>query len=166
MPESFSLTVNGSAETVTVERGTPLLYVLRNDLGLKGSRFGCGLGLCGACMVIADGQPIFSCDTPVWAVEGQSIETIEGLAANGALHPLQEAFLEHQAGQCGYCLSGIIMHAKAVLDEKPDASREEMAQALERNLCRCGSQNRILDAIETAGARMREKAAASKGAEA
>lgn len=154
MPESFSLNVNGREETVTVERGTPLLYVLRNDLGLKGSRFGCGLGLCGACMVIADGQAIFSCDTPVWAVEGQSIQTIEGLADNGRLHPLQQAFLVHQAGQCGYCLSGVIMRAKALLVEKPKASREEIAEALDRNLCRCGAHARILDAIEEAGAAM------------
>lgn len=151
MPETFSFNVNGTKQQVSVERDTPLLSVLRNDLNLKGARFGCGDGLCGACMVIVDGRAIFSCDTPVWSVEDKQVETIEGLAKDGELHPLQSAFLEEQAGQCGYCLSGIIMCAKALFDEKPEADRKDIVTALERNLCRCGTHNRILKAIESAG---------------
>lgn len=151
MPETFSFTVNGKEQQVSVERDTALLTVLRNDLDLKGARFGCGDGLCGACMVIVDGRAIFSCDTPVWSVEDKQVETIEGLAKDGELHPLQSAFLEEQAGQCGYCLSGIIMCAKALFDENPKADRKDIVTALERNLCRCGTHNRILKAIESAG---------------
>lgn len=150
MAEAFSFTVNGEAVEVEVDRDTPLLYVLRNDLGLKGARFGCGDGLCGACSVILDGRAIYSCDTPVWAAQGHAIETIEGISSDDKLHPLQTALLDEQAGQCGYCLTGIVMRTKALLDEKPDASREDVVTALERNLCRCGSQPRILRAIEKA----------------
>ncbi len=152
MSETFSFIVNGDSVEVTVERNTPLLYALRNDLGLKGARFGCGDGLCGACMVIVDGQAIFSCDTPVWSIEGQAVETIEGLAAGGKLHPLQEAILDMQAGQCGYCLTGIIMRAKALLDQNPSCTRADIVQALDRNLCRCGAHSRIIKAIENAAA--------------
>jgi nicotinate dehydrogenase subunit A len=154
LPETFSFTVNGSKQQVSVKRDTTLLTVLRNDLNLKGARFGCGDGLCGACIVIVEDRAIFSCDTPVWAVEGKDVETIEGLAKDGALHPLQQAFLEEQAGQCGYCLTGIIMRAKALFGENPNASRQDIATALDRNLCRCGTHNRILNALEKAGAEM------------
>ena len=148
MGNAFSFRVNGRDVWVESDRDTPLLYVLRNDLGLKGTRFGCGDGLCGACSVILDGGAIFACDTPIWAVEGHDIETIESLSTDSELHPLQAALLDEQAGQCGYCLSGIVMRIKALLDENPDAAREEIVQALERNLCRCGSQPRILRAVD------------------
>lgn len=154
MPEAFSFSVNGNKVEVNVERDTPLLYVLRNDLGLKGARFGCGDGLCGACTVIVDGAHGFSCDTPVWSIEGKNIETIEGLASDGGLHALQKAFLDVQAGQCGYCLTGIIMRAKALLDDNPTPARAQIVSALERNLCRCGAHARIIKAIETAAGSM------------
>jgi nicotinate dehydrogenase subunit A len=148
--ERFSLVVNGSKVEVETERDTPLLYVLRNDLGLRGVRFGCGEGLCGCCTVIMDGHPVFSCDTPIWSAENRRIETVEGLAASGRPHPLQRAVMDEQAGQCGYCLSGIVMRAKALLDRNARPSRRDIAQALERNLCRCGAHNRIIRAIERA----------------
>lgn len=148
MSQSFSFTVNGEKATVEADRDTPLLYVLRNNLALKGTRFGCGDGLCGACSVILDGRAIFSCDTPLWAVEGHDVQTIEGLSRQGVAHPLQEAILAEQAGQCGYCLTGIVMRIKALFDENPNAKREDVVTALERNLCRCGTQPRILKAID------------------
>jgi nicotinate dehydrogenase subunit A len=152
LSERCSLVVNGSRVEVTAERDTPLLYVLRNQLGLKGARFGCGEGACGSCTVLMDGHPVFSCDTPVWSVQDRRIETIEGLAKNGDLHPLQRAVLAEQAGQCGYCLSGIVMRAKALLAQTPRPSRSQIAAALHRNLCRCGAHNRIIRAIQRAGA--------------
>jgi nicotinate dehydrogenase subunit A len=150
LAETFSFTVNGEPAQANVERATALLYVLRNDLGLKGTRFGCGDGVCGACIVIVDGQAVFSCDTPVWSIEGKNIETVEGLADGDRLHPLQRGVLDQQAGQCGYCLSGILMRAKALLDDNPSPTRGQIATALDRNLCRCGAHARILDAIEQA----------------
>ena len=147
---SLSINVNGVARDVAAEPETPLLYVLRNDLKLKGTRFGCGLGQCGACTVIVDGNAVQSCDVPVSAMAGKSITTIEGIGTAEAPHPLQRAFLEHQAGQCGYCLSGIIMSAKALLDSKPQATDADIRAALEGNLCRCGTHTRILAAIRTA----------------
>jgi nicotinate dehydrogenase subunit A len=151
---SLTINVNGVAHAVAAEAETPLLYVLRNDLGLKGARFGCGLGQCGACTVIVDGRPVQSCDVPVSAVAGKAVVTIEHLARDGRLHPLQEAFIGEQAAQCGYCLSGIIMSAKALLDANPRASDAEIRQALERHLCRCGTHQRILRAIRRAAERM------------
>ena len=147
---SLVITVNGVAREIAAEPETPLLYVLRNDLKLKGTRFGCGLGQCGACTVIADGKAVQSCDVPVSAMAGKSITTIEGIGTAEDPHPLQRAFLRHQAGQCGYCLSGIIMSAKALLDGKPAASDAEIRQALAGNLCRCGTHTRILSAIRSA----------------
>ena len=144
------LNVNGAEREVAVEPETPLLYVLRNDLKLKGTRFGCGLGQCGACTVVVDGKAVQSCDVPVSAVAGKSITTIEGIGTIESPHPLQRAFIQHQAGQCGYCLSGIIMSAKALLDAKPQASDAEIREALAGNLCRCGTHTRILAAIRTA----------------
>ena len=142
--------VNGVEREVAAEPETPLLYVLRNDLKLKGTRFGCGLGQCGACTVIVDGKAVQSCDVPVSAMTGKSITTIEGIGTAEAPHPLQRAFLQHQAGQCGYCLSGIIMSAKALLDAKPQATEADIRSALEGNLCRCGTHTRILAAIRSA----------------
>src|SRR5688500_6841281 len=128
---SLVINVNGVEHEVAAEPETPLLYVLRNDLKLKGTRFGCGLGECGAGTVIVDGKAVQSCDVPVSAMAGKSITTIEGIGTAEAPHPLQRAFIRHQAGQCGYCLSGIIMSAKALLDAKPRATEAEIRDALE-----------------------------------
>jgi len=146
----FTLNVNGAAHVVEADGETPLLYVLRNDLKLKGTRFGCGAGQCGACTVIIDGKAVQSCDLPVSAAAGKSITTIEGIGRAGALHPLQQAFVDEQAAQCGYCASGIIMAAKALLDRTPGASDAEIRVALAGNLCRCGTHQRMLKAIERA----------------
>jgi len=158
MTQTFSFTVNGRAVSVTTENEeTPLLAVLRNELGLMGTRFGCGLEQCGCCMVLIDGAPEKCCAKPVWSVAGKSITTIEGLGTAERPHPLQQAFLDEQAGQCGYCLSGIIVSAKALLERNPAPSRTEIAQALDGNICRCGSHNRIIRAVERAAATMRAK---------
>jgi nicotinate dehydrogenase subunit A len=142
--------VNGSDHAVAADPETPLLYVLRNDLKLKGARFGCGLGLCGACTVLVDGKPVQSCDFPLSAAAGKSVTTVEGLAADGKLHPLQQAFIAEQAAQCGYCVTGIIMAAKALLDVNPRPSDADIRTALKGNLCRCGTHQRILKAIKRA----------------
>jgi nicotinate dehydrogenase subunit A len=156
MAESFAFTVNGNTVNVTVSNDdTPLLDVLRNALGLMGTRFGCGLEQCGCCMVLIDGVPEKSCAKPVWSVTGKTVTTIEGLGTREEPHPLQQAFLEEQAGQCGYCLSGIIVSAKALLDRNPQPSRAEIAEALDGNICRCGTHARILRAVEKAAAQMR-----------
>jgi nicotinate dehydrogenase subunit A len=147
---SLVINVNGEAREVAADPETPLLYVLRNDLGLKGARYGCGLGLCGACTVIVDGKAVQSCDVPVSAVADKRITTIEGIGTADAPHPLQRAFIEKQAAQCGYCITGIIMSAKALLDTNPKPSDGEIREALERNLCRCGTHTRILRAIRAA----------------
>jgi nicotinate dehydrogenase subunit A len=141
------LHINGRRSEVDVDPETPLLYVLRNDLKLKGTRFGCGLGQCGACTVIIDGKAVQSCDVPVSAVTGKAITTIEGIGTLDDPHPLQRAFIAQQAAQCGYCASGIIMAAKALLDQNPTPSEDDIRAALERNLCRCGTHVRILRAI-------------------
>jgi nicotinate dehydrogenase subunit A len=150
---SMMINVNGASHTVDADAETPLLYVLRNDLKLKGARFGCGLGQCGACMVIIDGKAVTSCDMPLSAVAGKAITTIEGIGGGDRLHPLQKAFIDEQAAQCGYCVSGIIMTAKALLDATPRASDAEIKAALARNLCRCGTHQRILRAIQRAAGR-------------
>jgi nicotinate dehydrogenase subunit A len=146
--ESTKLKVNGREHEVAAEPKTPLLYILRNDLGLKGTRFGCGTGHCGACTVLMDGKAIQSCDTPLWSAEGREITTIEGLGSREKLHPLQQAFLDEQAAQCGYCINGIIMSAAALLQHSKNPTEEEITKALERNLCRCGTHVRILRAIK------------------
>ncbi|OGA50470.1 MAG: (2Fe-2S)-binding protein [Betaproteobacteria bacterium RIFCSPLOWO2_12_FULL_62_58] len=151
---TISITVNGAAHQVVADAETPLLYVLRNDLKLKGARFGCGLGQCGTCTVIVDGKAVQSCDVPVSAVVGKAVTTIEGIRADGGLHPLQQVFIDEQAAQCGYCVTGIIMAAKALLDANPRASDAEIREALARNLCRCGTHQRILRAIHRAADRM------------
>lgn len=144
---SVTLKVNGAERVVEADPETPLLYVLRNDLKLKGTRFGCGVGQCGSCTVIVDGRAVQSCDVPLAAVASKAITTIEGIAGDGRLHPLQQAFVDHQAGQCGYCASGMIMAAKALLDRNRAPSERDIRQALVRNLCRCGTHQRILRAI-------------------
>src|SRR6266545_4145661 len=139
--------VNGKAHPVAADPETPLLYVLRNDLKLKGARFGCGQGLCGACTVIIDGAAVQSCDVSVSAVAGKSITTIEGIGTADRPHPLQAAFISTQAAQCGYCVTGIIMSAKALLDRNPNASDADVRAALAGNLCRCGTHTRMLRAV-------------------
>ncbi len=155
MSSTLSLNINGQFHRIDAdERDTPLLYILRDNLKLKGTRFGCGGGHCGACAVLADGCAIRACETPAWAVAGKSVVTIEGLGAPDRMHPLQQAVLDFQAGQCGYCLSGIIMTAAALVAQDNHPSRDKLAAALERNLCRCGTHTRILDALEGAWRRM------------
>lgn len=158
MPQQVDLTVNGRPVSVLASEETPLLDVLRNDLGLMGTRFGCGLEQCGCCIVLVDGTPEKSCTRPISSVAGKAVTTVEGLGTRERPHPLQRAFLEEQAGQCGYCLPGILITAKALLDRNPSPSRAEIAQALDGNLCRCGTHNRILRAVERAAAHLREGA--------
>jgi len=153
MSSTHRLFVNQRSFQVTVDHyETPLLYVLRDELGLKGTRFGCGGGHCGACMVLVDGHAERSCELPVWSVEGKSITTIEGLGALNRLHPLQQAIIDLQAGQCGYCLSGIIVTAAELLEKSAEPSRRKIVDALSAapNLCRCGVHARIVKAIEAA----------------
>lgn len=147
MAERVRFTVNGAESAIEADPDTPLLYVLRNDLALRGTRFGCGTGQCGACFVLIDGHPAPACDTPVWSVGGKSITTVEGLGTARALHPLQEAFLAEQAAQCGYCTSGILISAAALLSKNPKPSESEVRAALDRNLCRCGAHNRMVRAV-------------------
>jgi len=155
MPEVFKLRVNGGEHEVHAEPNTPLLYILRNDLKLKGTRFGCGEGHCGACTVLLDGRAAHSCDLPLWSMPGHEVVTIEGLATLEATHPIQDAFIAEQAAQCGYCINGVMMSVKALLDRNTDPSDAEIAAALERNLCRCGTHVRILRAIRRAAGAMR-----------
>jgi nicotinate dehydrogenase subunit A len=147
--EKFTLQLNGAAREVSATPDTPLLYVLRNDFMLNGAKFGCGLGQCGACTVLIDGKPIRSCVMPVASVKG-AIVTIEGLGTLDRPHPIQRAFIDEQACQCGYCGNGMLMTAKALLDRNPHPSTDEIKQALNGNLCRCGSHNRIVRAVQRA----------------
>jgi nicotinate dehydrogenase subunit A len=144
--------VNGQPVEVAAEAAVPLLDVLRNELDLKGSRYGCGLEQCGSCMVLLDGEPVYACSRELGSVAGRRITTVEGLAA----HPLVAAFLEEQAGQCGYCLSGIVISAAALLDGNLAPSRADIVAALDRHLCRCGAHTRILRAVERAATALRE----------
>jgi nicotinate dehydrogenase subunit A len=146
-----SLHVNGHAEQVDVaDPSTPLLYVLRNELSLRGPRFGCGLGQCGACMVHVDGAPTFSCLLPVTAVAGRKITTLEGLMENGKPGKLQQAFIDEEAAQCGYCISGMVMQAQALLNSNPHPTDDDIRRQLEPNLCRCGTHIAIMRAIRRA----------------
>jgi nicotinate dehydrogenase subunit A len=147
MAQEVTLNVNGVTRTVAIEPGTPLLYVLRNDLELNGPRFGCGLSQCGACTVLVDGKATRSCVFPVNAAAGKRVTTLEGLATDGKLHPLQRAFIAEQAAQCGYCSNGMIMTAKALLDRTPQPTDAQIRKALGANLCRCGTHNRIVRAV-------------------
>ena len=147
MTEPLRLSVNGVETALEADPDTPLLYALRNDLELKGTRFGCGSGQCGACLVLIDGHPTPACDTPLWSAAGKSITTVEGLSAGGGLHPLQNAFLAEQAAQCGYCTSGILISAAALLAKNSRPTEREVREALDRNLCRCGSHNRVVRAV-------------------
>ncbi|MGE0226621.1 MAG: (2Fe-2S)-binding protein [Acetobacteraceae bacterium] len=158
---AVELSVNGRHVSIGADATTPLLDVLRNHLDLKGSRYGCGQEQCGSCVVLIDGEPDYSCAREVGTVAGRAITTIEGL---GGSHPLQQAFLEEQAGQCGYCLSGILMTAKALLDRNPSPSRTDIVAALDKHLCRCGAHPRILRAVEKAAAMIRSQAGQGAGA--
>jgi nicotinate dehydrogenase subunit A len=154
IPDTIRLTVNGQDYDLSVDPSTPLLYVLRNDLGLNGPRFGCGLSQCGACTVHVGGRPVRSCSTPVSRAAGAPIVTLEGLGTADNPHPLQQAFLQVQAGQCGYCLNGMIMDAAALLATTPAPTVDEIKSALNRNLCRCGSHLRIVRAVKAAAEAM------------
>jgi len=147
MSDEIRFTLNGAERAVRAAQNTPLVYILRNDFGLKGTRLGCGANQCGACHVLIDGQSVPSCDTPLWAAAGKNVVTIEGLGTPTRAHRLQRAFLAEQAGQCGYCLSGIMITAEAFLARTPDPTEDEVRAALDRHLCRCGTHNRIVRAV-------------------
>jgi nicotinate dehydrogenase subunit A len=160
MLREIVLTVNGQRRAFTADDTTTLLDALRNHLDLKGARYGCGAEQCGACSVIIDGEDKPSCAVEVGTLEGRAITTIEGMGTPERPHPLQQAFLDKQAGQCGYCLSGILVGAKALLDRNPSPTRAEVAEALAWHLCRCAAHNRIMDAVLLAAERMRARVAA------
>jgi len=150
MSDSLALTVNGQSQTLEVDADTPLLYILRNDLQLNGPKFGCGLGECGACTILLDGVATRSCITPAKAAIGRQIVTLEGLGTPDRLHPVQRAFIECQAAQCGYCINGMVLATKALLDRNPAPSESEIRQELAYNLCRCGTHMEILAAVHRA----------------
>jgi nicotinate dehydrogenase subunit A len=158
----ISFVLNDSQVAVDVDPDARLLYVLRNRLDARGSRFGCGAGSCGACFVLVDGNAVASCDTPMWAVAGKTVRSIEGLGSLQAPHPLQRAFADHQAIQCGYCASGILISAAALLSKVPDPTPQQVREALDGNLCRCGMQQRMVTAVLDAAREMRDDAAAPK----
>jgi nicotinate dehydrogenase subunit A len=151
----ITLNVNGKTQRLDVEPDTPLLYVLRDDLALNGPKFGCGLAQCGACTVLLDGAAARSCSVPVSRAAGKRVVTLEGLGSTEKPHPVQQAFIEEQAAQCGYCVNGMIMTSKALLDRTPDPSDKQIRAALAENLCRCGTHQRILAAVKRAAASMR-----------
>jgi aerobic-type carbon monoxide dehydrogenase small subunit (CoxS/CutS family) len=160
MAETISFTLNGESVRVTTDGGRPLLWVLRTDLALTGPKFGCGEAYCGACTVLVDDKAVRSCNVLTRNVEGRKVTTIEGLSRNGDLHPLQKAFAEHDALQCGYCTPGMILTAYSLLRENPRPTREQIIQGMDDNLCRCGAHTRIIDAIQAAATEM--KAGASR----
>lgn len=142
-----ALSVNGESVTVHTPPEASLLHVIRNELGLKASRFGCGVGLCGACFVLLDGHATPACDTPMWSAAGREVTTVEGLMQGTTPHPLQQAFVDEQAAQCGYCTSGMLVSAVALLERNPQPNETQITEALDRNLCRCGIQGRVLRAV-------------------
>jgi nicotinate dehydrogenase subunit A len=154
----ITLTVNGQSHQVDADPDTPLLYVLRDDLALNGAKFGCGLGQCGACTVIVDGQAVRSCIMPVAALPGRQIRTIEGLGTAAAPGAVQRAFIDEQAAQCGYCIAGMVMRAQALLEHAPDPTDQQIRDEMAGNLCRCGTHMRILRAVKRAAAAMRQEA--------
>ena len=155
MLETIRFELNGKPEQLSLETDMILLWVLRTNFGLTGTKFGCGLGFCGACTVLIDGSPVRSCGVPASDINGKKVLTIEGLARNGSLHPLQKAFVEHDALQCGFCTPGMIMNAYGLLLRNPEPSRQDIIREMEENLCRCGSYGRIIKAIQTAAAEMK-----------
>jgi len=158
MTQQLSFRVNGEIQDISAPANTPLLYVLRNDLQLKAAKFGCGLGQCGACSVLMDGRRTLSCETPLWACEGKSITTLEGLGTADHLNVLQKAFIFEQAAQCGYCVPGILISAQALIDQNPKPSEAEICAALDANLCRCGTHVRFVRAVLRATGQLTETA--------
>ena len=154
MAEVISFTLNDKPVSVSTDGRRPLLWVLRTDLGLTGTKFGCGQAHCGACTVLIDNKAVRSCVYPVRSANGREVRTIEGLSSNGELHPLQKAFVEHDALQCGFCTPGMILTAYSLLRESPQPTREEIIQGMDHNLCRCGAHTRIIDAIQSAASAM------------
>ena len=155
MKESIHFKLNAKTVNITVDGERMLLWVLRTDLGITGPKYGCGEGLCGACTVLVDNEALLSCQTPVKEVKGKEVITIEGLAKDGKLHPLQKAFMKHGALQCGFCTPGMILKAHSLLLHNPRPSREEIIEGMDENLCRCGAHTRIVQAIETAAREMK-----------
>ena len=155
MNETISFTLNGESVSVTTDGQRMLLWVLRTDLGLTGTKYGCGKAMCGACTVIVNDRPVQSCMTTIRSVKGKKVITIEGLSKNGKLHPIQEAFVKHDALQCGFCTPGMILNAYSLLLRNPEPTREEIVEGMENNLCRCGAHTRIIRAIETAAQEMK-----------
>ncbi|MBI4874933.1 MAG: (2Fe-2S)-binding protein [Acidobacteria bacterium] len=158
MQQNISFTLNGKPARVRVDGGRMLLWVLRHDLGLTGAKFGCGAAVCNACTVIVDGQAVASCSTPVKDIAGKHVLTVEGLSRQGQIHPIQEAFLKHHAFQCGFCTSGMILSAYALLQKNPQPKRADILRHLDGNLCRCGSHTRIVKAIQDAAGTMKRSA--------
>jgi nicotinate dehydrogenase subunit A len=158
MTQQLSFRVNGEIQDISAPANTPLLYVLRNDLQLKAAKFGCGLGQCGACSVLMDGRRTLSCETPLWACEGKSITTLEGLGTADHLNVLQKAFIFEQAAQCGYCVPGILISAQALIDQNPKPSEAEICAALDANLCRCGTHVRFVRSVLRATGQLIETA--------
>ena len=154
--ETVHFELNGKPVTLTVDEERMLLWVLRTDLALTGAKYGCGEGLCGACTVLVDGRAVLSCQTPVMDVRGADIVTIEGLAQNGSLHPIQQAFIDHDAMQCGFCTSGMILKVADFLADNPQPTQDEIISAMDDNLCRCGSHTRIVRAVQTAAQHMQK----------
>lgn len=159
----IALSVNGQTREVEAEPDTPLLYVLRDDLKLNGAKYGCGLGQCGACTVLLDGKPVFSCVVPVSVLGNRAVTTLEGLGSVEAPGPVQRAFIEEQAAQCGYCIPGMIMRATALLNTTRNPSTETIRRHMQPNLCRCGTQDRIVKAVKRAAGYMAPKAADAAG---
>jgi len=155
MEEKLSFTLNGKKTEALIDTSQTLLWVLRNHFGLTGTKYGCGNGFCGACTVLIDNEPVRSCQVPVSDVAGKNVVTIEGLEKKGKLHPVQKAFIDHEALQCGFCTPGMILTAVALLTKNPSPSKQQIIDGMEDNLCRCGAHNRIIDAIETAAKEMK-----------
>ncbi len=155
--ENLRFTLNGKEVNLETDPQSTLLWVLRSEMGLMGTKFGCGLGFCGACTVLLDGEPVRSCMLTIADAEGKKITTIEGLAVNGKLHPVQQAFIDHDALQCGYCTPGMILTATGLLAGNPDPTEEEIIDGMEENLCRCGAHKRIVKAVQSAAKMMKTK---------
>ena len=155
MTETIQFTLNDKPASLSVDGERTLLWVLRTDLGLTGAKYGCGEGLCGSCTVLVDGEAVQSCQTPMRTLKGSKVRTIEGLAKNGKLHPLQKAFIKHDALQCGFCTPGMILKAHSLLSTNPQPTREEIVGEMDENLCRCGAHVRIVQAIQTAAQEMK-----------
>ena len=155
MEKTISFVLNGKKTELLIDPTNTLLWVLRNQLGLTGTKYGCGMGFCGACTVLIDNEAVRSCTLTVGAVAGKKIITIEGLAKNGKLHPVQQAFVDHDALQCGYCTPGMVLNAVALLNKNPKPTRQDIIKGMEDNLCRCGAHVRIIQAVETAATQMK-----------